>query len=237
MNYLSYEESSIRRPLVTAVSSADTAASVFFGISDIFDLPEPAGPTGAETFDPSTGEGITSAIASATEAATAIPDPEPSPTSRRIPASALTGLASAGYILVSPDNQSAQHPSGESSTAINRKLVADLVRVSNLLRRGQVDEARLALITLHRENPSNSELSRWIRVIATPIAKSSNRATGHSVKATSEWLRTHSNEFRNKWIALKAGNLLGAGSSRKALRDTVKRDFGLHGVIFFYIEP
>lgn len=93
--------------------------------------------------------------------------------------------------------------------------------------------------------PSDSELSKYARVLAPPKFLGLSPATGAGIAANREWMKLHGKEYRGQWVAILDGQLLGAapsldeltrrlGESKNALLTIA---YGLRGasIVFFLI--
>jgi len=61
--------------------------------------------------------------------------------------------------------------------------------------------------------PANIELNKMSRILAPPQILSSSLPPRPDAGADMQWLRTHGDEFRGQWVALKAGDLLRSAST------------------------
>ena len=61
--------------------------------------------------------------------------------------------------------------------------------------------------------PANIELNKMSTILAPPQIISSSLPPRPDAGADMQWLRTHGDEFRGQWVALKAGDLLRSAST------------------------
>jgi hypothetical protein len=69
----------------------------------------------------------------------------------------------------------------------------------------------------HELHPDHVGLARIARIIAPPRVIDANRPPVKGISATMEWLEHHAKDYRSQWVAVQAGEFLGAAASRKAL--------------------
>ena len=71
--------------------------------------------------------------------------------------------------------------------------------------------------------PNDEQLKRLSRLLAPPRLIGVHRESTNSgmQEANRRWLREHSDEYQNKWVAIQDGILLGASTSLSELRNEV----------------
>jgi hypothetical protein len=70
------------------------------------------------------------------------------------------------------------------------------------------------------------------KMLAPPVAHTVEEETSHWLTLNNAWLREHKHEYRGKWVALRAGVLLGAHESRVALHRQLEQRGELAGSAF-----
>ena len=93
--------------------------------------------------------------------------------------------------------------------AISRSFTEDAVRLSRAL-----TEAGL------QQYPADQTLLNYQKTLAPPRLISRTPAK-HNFSKTTRWLSAHSHEYVDQWLALRDGELLGIGSTRKALAEQI----------------
>jgi hypothetical protein len=55
--------------------------------------------------------------------------------------------------------------------------------------------------------PAHDELQRWAHVLAPPTARvvPTSAASRASVKANNAWMKTHWQDYRGQWVAVREG--------------------------------
>jgi hypothetical protein len=71
--------------------------------------------------------------------------------------------------------------------------------------------------------PQNATLQKYARGLAPPVVVARNLPANPTLRANREWLKTHSEEYRGQWVAVRNGELLGAASSLKELTERIDR--------------
>ena len=61
--------------------------------------------------------------------------------------------------------------------------------------------------------PEHAELQKYARILAPPVVTRSNEPPDPTLKANVDWLKANQSEYQGRWVALKAGELLGVGYS------------------------
>lgn len=72
-----------------------------------------------------------------------------------------------------------------------------------------------------KHHPANQEIQKHGRILAPPKIISSDLPPDPSQKLNRDWLKAHRGDFRNKWLAIRNGNLLGVADSLKELTEKV----------------
>lgn len=78
-----------------------------------------------------------------------------------------------------------------------------------------------------RLHPDNAELQKQAYILSPPkiIVRTATAGTSH--RANRDWLKAHTDEYRNQWVALRDGELLGTASSMEALVEQVGETKGI----------
>lgn len=76
--------------------------------------------------------------------------------------------------------------------------------------------------------PANTELKKMARILAPPQILSSSLPPRPDAGADMQWLRTHGDEFRGQWVALKGGDLLSSASTFDEIIHMVGNPRGRH---------
>ncbi len=96
----------------------------------------------------------------------------------------------------------------------------DWVRATRLaLEAGAHSAARRIATEGARLHPGDSELQKYARVLALPTVVSKKVPSDPTRRANREWLKVHSGEYRGRWVAIRAGELLAAARSLGELRE------------------
>jgi hypothetical protein len=69
--------------------------------------------------------------------------------------------------------------------------------------------------------PRHAELAKMARILAPPRVIRSDLPPDPSIAADMDWLRARRDEYLGQWVALRAGVLLGTGSSFGELADRI----------------
>jgi hypothetical protein len=69
--------------------------------------------------------------------------------------------------------------------------------------------------------PDNIELQKFSRMLAPPRVIKVDIPANPNLRANRDWLVTHANEYRGRWIALRGGELLASALSLKEIIDQV----------------
>jgi hypothetical protein len=78
------------------------------------------------------------------------------------------------------------------------------------------------------QHPAHAEMQKVARVLAPPKAARSTMPPNPGLRANSDWLRAHADEYRGQWVAVRDGHLLGSAPSLKELKRAVG---DTHGVL------
>lgn len=91
----------------------------------------------------------------------------------------------------------------------------------------QLELASLA-IALAQEGsqrfPDDERLRNAARVLAPPTVLDTRTPPAQGLEETRDWLREHAQLYRGQWVAVRAGQLLGADLSLKTLMARVGQD-------------
>lgn len=113
----------------------------------------------------------------------------------------------------------------------NEKIV--LRAVIEFISKGYTSEARRYLSLLKPSEADSPKIYYWRKVLAEPMAKPAQDATGGDIKKDLIWLKENSSKYSGKWVAIKNGTLVGSDSSRIILRNKLKVKEQLKGTMFF----
>ena len=69
--------------------------------------------------------------------------------------------------------------------------------------------------------PENSDIQRYVHGLAPAQVISRNLPSNPTLRANREWLHTHSQEYRGRWVAIRNGELLGTANSLSELTKQV----------------
>ncbi len=61
--------------------------------------------------------------------------------------------------------------------------------------------------------PGNERIRRAAQVLAPPTAHATHLPPARNLEASRAWVRDNANEYRGQWVAVRSGELLGAGST------------------------
>jgi hypothetical protein len=103
--------------------------------------------------------------------------------------------------------------------------------VASLVEAGRITEAR-QLVGLLAQALPGSTLERWSQVLAPPVVRSENQATGSPFARNAEWLRQNSETHADRWVALRDGTLVDEDPSRVVLQRRLEQANALEGVTF-----
>lgn len=99
---------------------------------------------------------------------------------------------------------------------------ADFVRAVRLaLKSGAHLAARRISVEGAKYYPDDPEVQKQARVLAAPRVVSGHVPPDPARKANREWLEAHGGEYRNQWVAVRNGKLLGAANSPEELVERV----------------
>jgi hypothetical protein len=99
-----------------------------------------------------------------------------------------------------------------------RLFAKDFIRIMRLaLKAGAYLDARQVSVDALKRYPDDDEVKKFARVLAPPRVLASNLPPDPDVEANQAWLTTHHGEYSGRWVALRGGDLLGAGVSLKEL--------------------
>lgn len=104
---------------------------------------------------------------------------------------------------------SAQRP-GELNLAIDLALREEMANLA-------IELAQLG----KRLFPQNERVQRAARVLAPPIARPTHLPPTEGLKASRQWLREHTSEYRGRWVAVRDGELMAVGTSMKELETVI----------------
>jgi hypothetical protein len=113
----------------------------------------------------------------------------------------------------------------------NRSRVGPSAELPTLVEAGRIAEARQLVGLLAQASPGPS-VERWSQVLAPPVVRSENQATGSPFARNAEWLRQNSEAHAGKWVALRDGTLIDEDASRVTLQRRLERASALEGVTF-----
>lgn len=103
--------------------------------------------------------------------------------------------------------------------------------VASLVEAGRITDAR-QLVGLLAQASQSPALERWSQVLAPPVVRLENQATGSPLTRNAEWLRANSETHVGKWVALRDGTLVDEDPSRVALQRRLEQANALEGVTF-----
>jgi len=119
---------------------------------------------------------------------------------------------------------------GNTSTIENKdKQKSD--HIKSLVEKGLIGEARNYLN--HFKSCDSPVINDWRKVLVEPEAKTEALATGKNVSDHIEWIKTNSEIYKGKWVALKNGKLLSSHENRVDLHNSLKQNGKLSGALFF----
>jgi len=111
---------------------------------------------------------------------------------------------------------------------------ADWTKQSAHTIRGSVDLAlmldmnRLA-VRLARKGagifPDDPYIRKIVRILRKPSIQGTAPASDRKLDASREWLRRHACQYKGKWVAVQAGNLIGAANSARELKNAISSLF------------
>ncbi len=113
----------------------------------------------------------------------------------------------ATFVHVASEVNWAERPSDDLARAVRLALAAG----AHLFARNLAAEGA-------RLYPNHHELRKMARLLAPPRIVHTDRPSVPSVEPNHEWLRSHSTEYRGRWVALRNGELLAAGSAARELK-------------------
>ena len=107
-------------------------------------------------------------------------------------------------------------------------------RIQRLVEKGNISQARreLSAIPMGTSRP----LDKWKRLLAEPVIKQGQTASGQGMHSDLLWLEKHSRQYRGQWVALKRGQLIGSNQNRIILQEDLKKMGLLEGTTFANIE-
>lgn len=73
----------------------------------------------------------------------------------------------------------------------------------------------------------SEELQKYARVLAPPRLLTNRPQSSVNPRANVTWLKTHKDQYKGKWIAIKNGEFLGSADSYRALADQLGETKGL----------
>jgi hypothetical protein len=101
---------------------------------------------------------------------------------------------------------------------LSARSVTDIIYIVQLaLGIGAIALAREVCEIGLRHFTDNSELMEMSSVLAPPRISGSKRKLSSGTRANTEWLNAHADEYRDKWVALRAGSLIAVADSIKEL--------------------
>jgi hypothetical protein len=69
--------------------------------------------------------------------------------------------------------------------------------------------------------PNEKRFQRLSAVLSPPVVLGPRQGQPMNLAAPQEWLRRHASEYRNQWVAVKGGHLLGVASTLKELHEKI----------------
>jgi len=107
-------------------------------------------------------------------------------------------------------------------------------RIKKLVESGGISEARRFLSFI--QCGVSERIDHWRRVLAKPRSRSEKMATGANFEKDASWLVKNSFKYKDQWVALNQGLLLGSHKSRVELHRRLKKAGKLRGAMFFKVE-
>ena len=97
-------------------------------------------------------------------------------------------------------------------------LASDFIRVIHLaLRMGTYGSARSIAVLAREHHPNDEQILRYNAVLAVPTVTRKKVPLDLSIRANRDWLKSHGDDHRGKWVALSHGHLLGVAESSSEL--------------------
>jgi len=109
-----------------------------------------------------------------------------------------------------------QHPAADFAQAVRLALAAG----AHLFARNLAAEGA-------RLYPDHSELQKMARILAPPRIVRTHVPPDPSVRANAEWLRTHVNEYKGQWVALRDGSMVAFAPTARELKECLDSTEGL----------
>ena len=72
--------------------------------------------------------------------------------------------------------------------------------------------------------PQHEQVRQAAIVLAPPTVSVKRTSAVNGLEISAEWLRTHANEYRGQWVAVREGQLLGAAQSSMELKGIIQQD-------------
>jgi hypothetical protein len=105
------------------------------------------------------------------------------------------------------------------------RLSSDFIRAIQLaLRMGAYTGARRIADLGRKCYPNNEEIRKYAIITAPPTVTSQRVRFDPSIRANRDWLKTHGDEYRGKWLGLRSGELVGSADSVDGLMELVGDD-------------
>lgn len=100
------------------------------------------------------------------------------------------------------------------SIDLNELPAVDLVRIARLaLNHGAINLAKDACNRGLARFPDSFELVKMHTIFQPPHITVSRRPPQAGTRANTQWLTAHGDEYRGKWVALRAGTLVASATS------------------------
>jgi hypothetical protein len=107
----------------------------------------------------------------------------------------------------------------------------ELDRLSRMLERGQVEEARRFANELQQRWPESDRARVLARVIAPPTTRIRPETRSKRLDRERAWLREHSHEYPGRWLAVSEGRLIAADPSLHEVLAEVRKTVGEENVL------
>lgn len=98
---------------------------------------------------------------------------------------------------------------------------ADLLRLRDLLERGDVNGARSLIKELEPKWPDSSRVRHLSRVLAPPQGRTLRGQKGRSRHAERQWLHHNAKDYPGCWLALDGDRLIAADPDLKVVLDAI----------------
>lgn len=135
--------------------------------------------------------------------------------------------------MAEPLTEEAHPASGTAADA-----AGSIAEIRRLVHDGRLGEARELLAQVQGRGVEHPEVAKWANILAPPqCLPPSPPRSATSLRDNEAWLRTHAARYFGRWVALRAGELLGSDPDRVKLHRELQGKGELEGALFVRLVP